>query len=88
MYYVYILRCEDGSLYTGITTDIERRFNEHRARIGGHYTRSHKIQKILYREKVATRGDALRREAEVKSWRREKKLELIKFRNIQRLKNR
>jgi putative endonuclease len=77
MYYVYILRCKDKSLYAGITTDVERRFKEHRAGIGGHYTRSHKPEKIIYREKAATRSDALKREAEIKSWSRERKVRFV-----------
>lgn len=76
MYYVYLLRCKDKSLYTGITTDVERRFKEHRFGAGGHYTRSHTPEKIIYREKAATRSDALKREAEIKSWSREKKMQL------------
>ena len=78
MYYVYILRCKDKSFYTGITTDVDRRFKEHRAGTGGRYTRSHKPERILYREGVATRSDALKREAEIKKWPREKKLQLIR----------
>jgi putative endonuclease len=78
MYYVYILRCKDKSLYTGITTDVRRRFKEHRAGTGGHYTRSHKPEKIVYVEKAATRSAALKREAEIKKWPREKKLSLVK----------
>ena len=76
MYYVYILRCKDKSFYTGITTDVERRFKEHCDGIGGRYTRSHKPEKIVYREKIATRSDALKREAEIKSWSRKKKMQL------------
>ncbi len=76
MYHVYILLCKGGCLYTGITTDVERRFKEHRAGTGGHYTRSHKPEKIIYREKAATRSDALKREVEIKSWPREKKMQL------------
>lgn len=78
MYHVYILLCEDKSLYTGITTDVTRRFKEHRAGTGGHYTRSHKPKKILYEEEVATRSAALKREAEIKSWPREKKMQLTR----------
>ncbi len=77
MYYVYIIRCEDGSLYTGITNDIERRFSEHKNKIGGHYTASHKVQVVTYKEKFETKGEALKREAQIKGWRREKKLDLI-----------
>jgi putative endonuclease len=76
MYYVYLLRCKDKSLYTGITTDVGRRFKEHRAGTGGHYTRSHKPEKMIYWERVATRSVALKREAEIKSWPREKKMQL------------
>lgn len=79
MYYVYIIRCRDGSLYTGITNDIQRRFKEHKDKIGGHYTASRKVQKIVYTEKFETKNEALKREIEIKSWRREKKLGLIKF---------
>ena len=55
MYYVYLIQCEDGSIYTGITTDLERRFKEHSDKIGGHYTRAHKVEKILYTEEYPTR---------------------------------
>jgi putative endonuclease len=79
MYYIYILRCKGKSLYTGITTDVERRFKEHRAGTGGHYTRSHKPEKIIYREKTATRSAALKREAEIKSWSRKKKMRLVRI---------
>jgi putative endonuclease len=78
MYHVYILLCEDKSLYTGITTDVGRRFNEHRAGIGARYTRAHKPKKILYQENIATRSAALKREAEIKAWPREKKLRLAR----------
>jgi hypothetical protein len=53
MYFVYIVQCTDGSLYTGITTDVERRFLEHQEGKGGHYTRSHRVKKIVYTEKSA-----------------------------------
>lgn len=78
MYYVYIIQCEDSSLYTGITNDIERRFLEHKNKTGGHYTASHKVKKIIHTEEFETKNAAMRREAEIKSWRRKKKLTLIK----------
>lgn len=78
MYFVYLIKCKDGSFYTGITTDVERRFKEHRKGLGGHYTRAHKVQEIIYKEKAATRSAALKRELEIKSWRKDKKLALIK----------
>jgi putative endonuclease len=77
MYYVYLILCEDKSIYTGITTNIERRFEEHKNHLGGHYTSSHNVRKLLYSEKFTTRSEALKREAEIKGWRREKKLDLI-----------
>ena len=78
MYYIYILQCEDGSLYTGITTDVARRFKEHRAGTGGHYTHSHRPRKVVYKAKAGTRSTALTREAEIKSWPREKKMRLVR----------
>lgn len=78
MYFVYLIECEDGTIYTGITTDIRRRFKEHRSGKGGAYTRSKKVKKILYAEKYKDRSSALKREAEIKGWRRGKKLTLIK----------
>ena len=79
MYFVYLIECEDGSIYTGITTDVERRFSEHKNGTGGYFTSSRKVRKILYTEKYPDRSSALKREAEIKGWRREKKLKLIKF---------
>ncbi|TSC60539.1 MAG: putative endonuclease [Parcubacteria group bacterium LiPW_15] len=78
LYFVYILKCADGSLYTGITTDLKRRFVEHKDRKGGGYTSAHGAKKIVYTEKHPTRSSALKREAEIKSWERSKKLDLIK----------
>mgnify|MGYP003394323909 CR=1 FL=1 len=79
-YFVYLIECEDGSLYTGITTDVERRFKEHKSGVGGHYTSAKKVTKLLYTEKHPDRSSASKREAEIKSWRREKKLSLVRSR--------
>ena len=76
------MECLDKTLYTGITTDLERRFKEHNSGKGGAYTRSKKVTKILYTEKFPTRSTALKREAEIKSWRRDKKLALIRASKI------
>lgn len=81
MYFVYLIECTDKSIYTGITTDVARRFNEHKTGIGGRYTRSRQVVKVLHTEKFKTRSAALKREAEIKRWRREKKLNLIKLSN-------
>jgi putative endonuclease len=76
-WFVYILRCRDGSLYTGVATDVDRRFAEHRAGTGARYTRSHKPAKVVYRRKLGSRSKALKREAQIKKWPRKQKLELI-----------
>lgn len=77
MWHVYLLLCEDESIYTGTTNDVARRFEAHCAGKGGRYTRSHKPVKILYSEAVRTKSRALKREVEIKRWRRDKKLQLI-----------
>jgi len=79
MYYLYILRCRDGSLYTGITTDLDRRLAEHQAGTASHYTNAKGAMKIVYSEKHADRSSASKRESEIKSWPRQKKLNLIKW---------
>ena len=53
MYFVYLIKCKDGTIYTGITTDVKRRFVEHKEGKGGHYTRSRGVAKLLYMEKRA-----------------------------------
>lgn len=77
MYFLYILKCKDGSLYTGITTNVERRFAEHKNGKGARYTKSRKAVKILYTEKHKNRSSALRREIEIKGWKKDKKLALV-----------
>ncbi|MDQ3090020.1 MAG: GIY-YIG nuclease family protein [bacterium] len=78
MYFVYILLCADGSLYTGITNDIDRRFLQHKNKKGGKYTASHPVKKVVYSEEFKSRGDALKREFEIKTLRKANKLKLIK----------
>ena len=60
-YWVYMLRCRDGSLYTGSTTDVERRCALHNAGKGAKYTRSHGPVEVVYREACADRSAAQRR---------------------------
>ena len=74
---MYIIECADGSLYTGITTDVARRFAEHKAGTGGHYTRSKEVVRVAYSEQHPDRSSASKREAEIKGWRRDNKLRLI-----------
>lgn len=78
MYFVYLLECADKSIYTGITTDVERRFSEHRHKEGGHYTSARGAKKILYTEKCADRSAASRREAAIKKMTRKQKLDLVR----------
>jgi len=77
MYIVYILKCKDGSLYTGITTDVLRRFAEHKAGIGAKYTRAKGADSIVYTEKYGGRSEASKRESKIKKLTRLQKLELI-----------
>lgn len=77
MYFVYIIECKDKSLYTGITNDLVRRFDEHKSGKGGHYTSAKKVVKIVFTEEHPNRSSALKRECEIKGWTRKKKLELI-----------
>lgn len=79
MWYVYLIQCDNGSFYTGVTSDLERRFQEHETPSGSFHTKLHKPIKILYTEEYRTKIEALKREKQIKGWRREKKLNLIKF---------
>ncbi|BDF75950.1 hypothetical protein CE91St41_28390 [Oscillospiraceae bacterium] len=76
-YYVYILRCADGTLYTGITDDVERRVAAHNSGKGAKYTRGRGPVVPVYREQCPDKPSALRREAAVKRLRRAEKLALI-----------
>ncbi len=77
MPFVYILVCADGTLYTGWTTDVERRLEEHNAGRGARYTRGRRPVELAYYEEVADRSTALRREAALRRLRRSEKLALI-----------
>jgi putative endonuclease len=79
MWFVYILLCEDGSFYTGSTNNLEKRFKAHIEGKGGRYTRSHKPVKIVYRQEFKTKSEALKREIEIKSLRKNKKEQLLKI---------
>ena len=86
MWFVYILECEDGLLYTGITNNLERRFKEHSQGQGGHYTHCTKPKKMLFWERHEKRVAAQEREIQIKKWSRAKKLALIRkdFRMLRR----
>jgi putative endonuclease len=74
---VYMLRCGDGSLYTGITNDLERRLAAHSRGSGGAYTRSRLPVALVFHEKARDRSSALRREAALKRLARAEKLLLL-----------
>lgn len=76
-YYVYLLRCRDGTLYTGYTDDPERRLRVHNAGKGAKYTRSRLPVELVYQEQCPDKSAALRREREIKRMRRAEKLALI-----------
>jgi len=77
MYFVYILACADGSLYTGITNNLSKRLQAHKNGTASNYTRARKALNIVYSEKHPDKSSALKREAEIKKWSREKKEILI-----------
>ena len=76
MWYVYVLRCGDGTLYTGTTDDVARRLAAHRAGKGAKYTRGRGPLELLYTEQCPDRSAALRREYAIKQLSREEKLHL------------
>lgn len=77
MWFVYILLCKDKSLYTGITNNLEKRFLEHKKGIGGKYTHSRGVLRIIYTEEFPTKSESLKRELEIKSWTRDKKIKIL-----------
>ncbi|MCL4404110.1 GIY-YIG nuclease family protein [Patescibacteria group bacterium] len=79
-YFVYILECADGSFYVGCTNDIERRVKQHNdSKWGAHYTKIRRPVILVHSESYPTLKEARHRESEIKGWRREKKLDLIKL---------
>ena len=77
MNYTYLLRCADGSLYTGWTNDLEKRIKAHKAGRGGKYTRAHAPVELVYFESFDTKTEAMSREWHIKKLKREQKLALI-----------
>ncbi len=78
LWFVYVIKASDDSLYTGITTDVERRFQEHcGTEKGARYFRGRQPLEVVYRENHPDRGSALRREAGIKKLTRDQKLKLI-----------
>jgi len=79
MWYVYILICKDGSLYTGISNNPQQRFRLHKEGKGGRYTRLHKPIKIVYLAQSNSKSEALKRELQIKGWSRTKKIKVLKL---------
>lgn len=75
--FVYMLRCKDGSLYTGWTNDLEHRLAMHNSGRGAKYTRGRGPLKLVYSEELPDKEAALRRECAIKKLRREQKLALL-----------
>ena len=79
MHFTYILECADKTLYVGSTNDLDRRLNQHNnLKSGAHYTKIRRPVVLKYSETFKTMSGARRREAELKGWKREEKLRLIK----------
>ena len=76
-WYLYILRCADGTLYTGITTDVEKRLELHRSGKGAKYTRGRGPLELVYRECCGDHSDALKREIAIKKLPRSKKEQML-----------
>jgi predicted GIY-YIG superfamily endonuclease len=84
-YFIYILECADKTLYVGSTNDLERRLFQHNnSKQGAHYTKIRRPVALLYSEHFTTYGEARKREAEIKSWKRERKVVLITSSQVSR----
>ena len=79
-WFLYVVKCQDTSLYTGITTDISRRLKEHNAKKGAFYTKNKTPVELVYQESLINRSDALKRESVIKRLTRKEKLELVGIR--------
>ena len=78
MNYTYIVRCRDGSLYTGWTNNLEKRIRDHNAGNGAKYTKSRRPVVLAYCEMFETKEEAMRREWEIKQMKRPEKLRMIR----------
>ncbi|MBF0814733.1 MULTISPECIES: GIY-YIG nuclease family protein [Staphylococcus] len=76
-HYIYIVKCKDGSLYTGYAKDVTQRVAKHNNGQGAKYTKIRRPVQLVYQEMFATKSEALKREYEIKTYTRQQKLELI-----------
>ncbi len=77
-WYLYLVRCGDGSLYTGVTTDVDRRFKAHQEAQGAKYLKGRGPLALVYREKIGDKRLAFRAEHAVKRWPRDRKERLVR----------
>ncbi len=82
-YYVYLLTNRSGTLYTGVTNDLERRMYEHKNKLVEGFTKRYNIDMLAYYEVTSDIGEALTRERQIKAWRRSKRVALIESTNPQ-----
>jgi putative endonuclease len=80
-YYVYIMASVSGTLYTGVTNNLERRVQEHKSGRGSQFTAKYRIIKLVHYETLGDIRQAIEREKQIKKWRREKKVRLIEEEN-------
>jgi predicted GIY-YIG superfamily endonuclease len=81
-YYVYIIRCKDGSYYTGHAKDPEKRYKVHKKGLGARYTRIHEPEQLVYVEPFVSRSQAMKRERKIKTLNHKRKHQLISETNI------
>ena len=81
MAYVYILASKSRTLYVGSTDGLAQRVRDHRAGRGASFTKKYRVTRLVYFEQAPSRGEAMKRETEIKAWRREKKVRLIEALN-------
>ena len=82
MNYTYIVKCRDGSLYTGWTNNLEKRIHDHNSGSGAKYTKSRRPVRLVYSEEFDTKAEAMRREYAIKHMSRPEKLKLIQQQSI------
>ncbi|MEA1977715.1 MAG: GIY-YIG nuclease family protein [Chloroflexota bacterium] len=80
-YYVYILTSKTGTLYVGVTNDLQRRIYEHKHGLIEGFTKRYKVTRLVYYEETPEANEAITREKEIKTWRRSRKIDLIKSMN-------
>ena len=80
-YYVYIMASQRGTLYTGVTNDLERRVYEHKQGLGSQFTKKYNVSKLVYYEATDDVLSAIAREKQIKAWRRSKRVLLIESLN-------